>query len=158
MEAKEVETRVDTQHNWETDYGSYDRDYRKRTAIEVTVRDFSRKSPPATAHIYFIARALKGGPRFIYAQRDLPINFSGQLAVVARVDAPDLKSSVVNFAALGQQYVAGAEMDGWAVVGEVGGKTFQTKASRQPLLDTLLRPGPESMETMLAAYLNATKP
>lgn len=158
LEAKEVATAVNTQHNWKTDYGSYDRDLKKRMSIEVTVRDFSRKSPPATARVYFIARPLQGGSRFIYAQRDLPIAFGGQIDVTARVDAPDLKSSVLNLAALRERYVSGGEIEGWVVAGEVDGRIFQVKASRQPLLDLVLRPNhPESLPVLIAEFEKAKR-
>src|SRR4051794_39395100 len=74
LEAKEVGTGVSTQHNWETDYGSYDRDYRKRKQIAVTVRDLSRKAPRLTVHVYFVARPLNRAPRFIYSEASSPID------------------------------------------------------------------------------------
>ena len=158
LEAKEVATAVNTQHHWKTDYGSYDRDQQKRTAIEVTVRDFSRKSPPSIARVYFIGRPLRGGNRFIYAQRDLPITFNGNIDVTVRVDAPNLNSSVLNLAALRERYVSGAEIEGWVVVGEMNGQAFQAKASRQPLLDLLLRRNhPESLPAMIAEYDKAKR-
>jgi len=135
LEAKEVGTGISTQRNWETDYGSYDRDYRKRKQISITVRDLSRKAPPLVAQVYFIARPLNGAPRFIYSQSALPVDLAGRIEATAAIAAPDLKSSVQNYAALGRKYVAGADIDGWIVVGEVNGQPFGIRASSQTLLE-----------------------
>src|SRR5437016_967263 len=45
LEAHETGTGVSTQTKWQDDYGGYDRDYRQRKKIIVTVRDLSRKAP-----------------------------------------------------------------------------------------------------------------
>jgi hypothetical protein len=135
LEAHETGTGVATQTRWRDNYGGYDRDYRQRKKIIVTVRDLSRKAPPIVARVYFVARPLNGAQRFIYAQRELPINLNGQLEISADVGSPDLKSSVQSYPLLGAKYVAGADIDGWIVVGEVNGQTFQVRAANQNLLE-----------------------
>jgi hypothetical protein len=135
LEAHETGTGVATQTKWRDDYGGYDRDYRQRKKIVVTVRDLSRKAPGLVAHIYFIARPLNGAPRFIYAHKEMPIDLKGQLEASVEIGSPDLKSSVQNYPLLGAKYVAGADFDGWIVVGEVNGQPFQVRASSQTLLE-----------------------
>jgi hypothetical protein len=60
---------------------------------------------------------------------------------------------------LGAKYVAGADIDGWIVVGEVNGQSFQIRASNQTLLE-MAQGNPrqtDSLAAMIADYEKATK-
>lgn len=158
LEAHETGTGVLTQSKWETGHGSYGRDYRQRKKIVVTIRDLSRKAPPLIAHVYFVARPLNGEPKFIYGHSELPIDLGGQLEASADVVAPDLKSSVQNYATRGKQNVAGAEINGWIVVGECNKQPFLVRASNQTLLE-IAQGNPRqssSLPAMIADYQKAT--
>jgi len=50
-----------------------------------------------------------------------------------------------------------ADIDGWIVIGEFEGNVFQTRASRQVLLD-LANNQPETLQTMVAAYRKQKNP
>ena len=159
LEAHETGTGVSTQTKWQDGYGGYDRDYRQRKKIIVTVRDLSRRAPQLIARVYFVARPLNGGPRFIYAIKELPISLNGKLETSSEIESPDVKSSVQNYPSLGAKYVAGADIDGWIVIGEVGGQPFQIRASSQTLLEIAQVSGRqrESFAEMVADYEKATK-
>src|SRR5882724_6908136 len=152
LEAHETGTADGTYTNWSTDYGIYDRDFRRRKRIIITVRDFSRKVPSVMVHVYFIGHPMGNtGPLFVYGDEEASVELHGNLEVTGEVDAPPLDANIRNYAALGVAYVSGADIDGWIVIGEFEGNVFQTRASRQVLLD-LANNQPETLQTMVAAY------
>jgi hypothetical protein len=135
LEAHEIGTADGYQSYWETDWGSYDRDYSRGKRILVTVRDFSRKVPKCQIDVYFIARPLFQPSRhFIYDHRRLFPQLRGRLEVTGPVAAHNLHARMLNLAALGRQYGRGADMDGWIVVGRAGDQVFGMRASSQTLL------------------------
>ena len=68
---------------------------------------------------------------------------------VARDDMPDGFEDVFDFR--GFEHVAGADIDGWIVIGEYEGKPFQVRASRQKLLDLAEKERP-TLDAMVAEY------
>jgi hypothetical protein len=135
LDAHERATADGTQTRWTTVYGSYHRDYRRRKKIVVIVHDLSRHAPSVTVHVYFIARRLQDDTRFIYDAKELPIEFDGQLEATTEIEMPILGASETYYSSINARYVGGADIDGWIVAGEVGGKMFGTKASGPALLD-----------------------
>ncbi len=135
LDAHEIGTADGYQSYWETDWGSYDREYARGKRILVTIHDVSRKVPKCQIDVYFIARPLfQPYQRFIYDHRRLFPQLRGRLEISGPVAAHDLHARMINLAALGRQYGRGADMDGWIVVGRVGGRVFDVRASSQTLL------------------------
>jgi hypothetical protein len=135
LDAHEIGTADGYQSHWETDWGSYDRDYSRGKRILVTIRDFSRKIPKCQIDVYFIARPLfQPYQHFIYDHRRLTPQLRGRLEISGPVAARDLHARMVNLVALGQQYGQGADMDGWIVIGKAGDRVFGLRASSQTLL------------------------
>jgi hypothetical protein len=125
LDAHEIGTADSYQSYWETDWGSYDREYARGKRILVTIHDVSRKVPKCQIDVYFIARPLfQPYQHFIYDHRRLFPQLRGRIEV----------SGPVNLAALGRQSGRGADMDGWIVVGKAGGRVFGVRASSQTLL------------------------
>lgn len=153
MEAHETGTGDGTYTNWATDWGSYDRDFHRQKHILIAVRDFSRsQKSPVTVHVYFIAHPQgKSQPLFVYGYTAQHVEFHGELEIRGDLSAPRLDANTQNYAALGETYHSGADIDGWIVVGEADGHAFQTRASRQGLLD-LATQHPEDLETMKKDY------
>jgi hypothetical protein len=86
--------------------------------------------------VYFIARPVfNSNLRFIYDRKEFSPEFRGRIDVTGPVDAEDLHSRIRNFAALGERYGSGADMDGWIVVGKFEGLIFDIRASSQTLLE-----------------------
>jgi hypothetical protein len=155
LESHEIGTRDTFQSHWETDWGSYDRDYARGKRILVTVRDFSRKVPSCDVAVYFIARPLfTAAGRFIYDRKEFSPQFRGRLEISGPVSSQDLHARILNLAALGQKYGSGAEMDGWIVVGKLEGRVFDIRASSQTLLEIAHENPrqPESLRQMIADY------
>ena len=126
-------------HNWETNWGSYDRDYSSDKRIFVAVHDMARSSAQCDAEVYFVAQTLADQTLYIYDRRIIHLKMVGGLEVKGEVNAPSLKSNVQNYAALRQRYVSGAQIFGWIVIGKVGPQTFGLRASNQTLANAVRR-------------------
>src|SRR5438552_15502274 len=74
LEAHETGTADGTYTNWSTDYGSYDRDFRRRKRIIITVRDLSRAVPSVIVDVYFIGHPMGNTePLFVYGYTTVPV-------------------------------------------------------------------------------------
>ena len=153
LEAHEVGTGDSTTSNWETTWGSYDRDHHQTKNLRITVRDVSRRVGEAQLLVYFVARPLPTGNRFIYSHRVLPVVFGNRIEITGEIPAPSIKSNEKNYALSGRRYSSGTVMDGWIVIGRVGSQVFDVRASSQALLDIAQDNGrqPESLQAMITA-------
>jgi hypothetical protein len=160
LDAHEIGTDDSYRSNWETDWGSYDREYHRGKRILVTVRDFSRKVPACDISVYFIAHPMfNPSIHFIYDRKEFSPQFRGRIEVVGPVDAGELKARVLNLAALGERYGSGADLDGWIVIGKFNGRVFDVRASNQTLLE-IAQTNPRQSQTltqMVAEYEKADR-
>ena len=148
LSAHEIGTADGYQSYWETDWGSYDRDYARGKRILVTLRDTSRKVPKCQIDVYFVARpVLDPYTHFIYDHRRLFPHLRGRLEINGPVAAVDLHARMTNFAALGRFYSHGADMDGWIVIGSVDDQVFGMAASSRTL-EAIARGDPNQPERL----------
>jgi hypothetical protein len=148
LDAHETGTDNSFHSNWETDWGSYDREYHRGKRIVVTVRDFSRKLASCDVSVYFVAHPLfNPNVRFIYDRKQFSPEFRGRIEVAGPVDAAELKARVTNYALLREQYGTGADLDGWIVIGRYNGQVFDIRASSQTLLE-IAQANPRQSQTL----------
>jgi hypothetical protein len=155
LEAHEIGTADGFQSYWETDWGSYDRDYTRGKHILVTIHDFSRKIKKCDINVYFIARPLFApNVHFIYDHKRFSPELHGRIEISGPVGAADLHARILNLATLGRRYGKGADMDGWIVIGKLREQVFGIRASSQTLLE-IAQENPrqtESLARMVADY------
>ena len=154
LDAHETATGVEVGHKWETNWGSYDRDYKRSKRILISVHDLSRSSADCRAEVYFIARTLSDNTLYIYDHKTVSIRMTNGLEAKTEIDATPLSANIQNYAALNERYVAGAEICGWIVLGMVGDQTFGSHASTQALATVLSGSG---WKALLDDYERATK-
>ncbi len=150
LEAHEIGTADGTYNRWYIDSITYSRDFLRQKTLLVTVRDFSRSVPFVNIHVYFIAHPNeRETPLFVYGHVVVPVELGGELEIRGTVDAPPLPANITNLGNF--RLLHGSDIDGWIVVGESNGQTFQTRASRQRLLD-LAQNDPQRLAEMAADY------
>lgn len=155
LDAHEIGTADSYQSYWETDWGSYDRNYARGKRILVTIHDLSRKVPKCQIDVYFIARPLfTPSVHFIYDHRRLYPHLRARLETSGPLGARELRARMVNLAALGRRYGRGADMDGWIVIARVGERVFGVRASSQTLLDIAQNESRanETLKDLIAQY------
>ena len=120
--------------------------------IAVTVSDSSRHAAPIAVRVYFVGKAPNAGALFIYSDAELSINLRGAPAASAKVDVPGLKSDPYQRAPKGFAYVGVGDAEGWIVIAQTKGKTFQMRASSPALLNVAQARSHDSLQAMIADY------
>lgn len=133
LDAHETSTGQNTDHNWETNWGSYDRTYSQDKRIVIAVHDVRRNSAVCTIDVYFVAKALVDGELYIYGHQPLRLTVNQGIEARTEIAAPALGSRVLNLEMLGEKYVAGGQIEGWIVTAKIAGQPFGSKASSGPL-------------------------
>jgi hypothetical protein len=118
-------------HNdtWRTDYGSYDQTTTHGKRVAVSVHDVGGNSALCTIHVYFVAKSLTKNVHFVYSDQERQLAVNGGIENSILISAPRIESRVLNLQALGEQYVSGAEMEGWIVTGSINGQMFGMQPS-----------------------------
>jgi hypothetical protein len=160
LEAHEVGTGAAQTSNWETNYGSYDRDFSRSKKILVTVRNISRKPTPFAVMVYFVAKpAIAPGEQgydarrlFIYDRGEHAGEFRNEIELSGEFSSRTIIANVQHYQALGVESAAGADTVGWIVVGFSDGQVFGIAASSQELLQIARGQSTQSFEKMIAEY------
>jgi hypothetical protein len=142
VEAHEIGTGDARISLWETDYGSYNRDFSRSKRILVTLHNLSRKPTPFAVTVYFIAKPTVAPSAQSYDQRALFIydrsehagEFHNEIEISGAFSSRVLGANVQHYQALGVESASGSDMIGWIVVGWSNGQCFGVAASSQELL------------------------
>lgn len=121
-----------TNKNWETSWGSYDRDYTRSISISIFVKGMG-KTAPATLEWYFVARDLKSGKAWIFDSDKSDITLDSAKPEQMEKTSRELLASVQNYQALGQKEKAGSRIDGYIVRVVANNKTIAVDASSRQL-------------------------
>jgi len=157
LEAHETGTGDARLSLWETDYGSYERDFSRSKKILLTLHNLSRKPAPFAVTVYFIAKptvapsAQGHDPRalFIYDRGEHGGEFHNELELSGAFSSHPLNANVQHYEALGVESASGSDMIGWIVVGWSDGQRFGVAASSQELLRIAET---SALESMVAVY------
>jgi hypothetical protein len=120
--------------------------------VAVNIKNPSRAAGAVGVHVYFIGRAPSGGPRFIYADSELSVHLKGATEANAKVAVPDLKSDPNKHAPVGFVLTGVGTKEGWIVIGQMNGKTFQALGSNPGLLDVAQGKARDSLNAMIKDY------
>jgi hypothetical protein len=116
LEVKNVESGLEIQRNWETSWGSYDRDHFNRIILNIRVGTVGKTGGPVKVQWFFLGRRLSDPQqRIVYGRGEKSVAVPAKYFTECYAAAPVLKSHVLNLAARGERYVSGAQHDGWVV-------------------------------------------
>ena len=157
LEAHEIGTGDARVSLWETDYGSYDRDFSRSKKILVTLHNLSRKPAPFAVTVYFIAKptvapSTQGYDQralFVYDRREHAGEFHNEIELNGAFSSRVLSANVQHYQALGIESASGSDMIGWIVVGWSNGQRFGVAASSQELLGIAES---SALESIVAVY------
>ena len=137
MEVQNVSSTLEIQRNWETSWGSYDRDHFGRLILKIRLGTVGRTGGPMKVQWFWIGRKLNDiGKLIVYGKGEKMVAVPARYFVELYAAAPILKSHVLNLAAAGERYVSGAQHDGWIVcASDVNGRILAEKASSEALLN-----------------------
>jgi hypothetical protein len=137
MEVQNVSSTLEIQRNWETSWGSYDRDHFGTLILKIRLGTVARTGEPMKVQWFWIRRKLNDiGKLIVYGKGEKMVAVPARYFVECYAAAPILKSHVLNLAAAGERYVSGAQHDGWIVcASDVNGHILAKKASSEALLN-----------------------
>jgi hypothetical protein len=136
MEVRNVLSALEIQRNWETNWGSYDRDHFGRLILNIRLGTVGRSGGPMKVQWFFIGRKLIDmNTLVIYGKGEKMVEVPARYFVECYAAAPIVKSHTLNLAALGERYVSGVLPDSWIVcASDSKNHVLAEKASSEPLL------------------------
>lgn len=141
LEAKETGSRKSISHNWETSYGSYDRDFARGKTVTADLTNLSSGAPieNLAIEVLWFSQRLSDRNIGLFHRETGKVTFNGRVAKYT-ADMPTLESSVLNYAALRERWVSGAKVYGWAILLRSGETAIAMRAS-SPTLEALIKDG-----------------
>jgi hypothetical protein len=135
LEVRNVTSGLEIQRNWETSWGSYDRDHFNRTILNIRVGTVGRTGGSVKVQWFFLGRRLSDPQqRIVYGRGEKSVAVPAGYFTECYAAAPVLKSHVLNLATRGERYVSGAQHDGWvACIVDRQDRTLLDKASSESL-------------------------
>jgi hypothetical protein len=100
MEVQNVSSTLEIQRNWETSWGSYDRDHFGRLILKIRLGTVGRTGGPMKVQWFWIGRKLNDiGKLIVYGKGEKMVVVPAKYFVECYAAAPILKSHVLNLAA-----------------------------------------------------------
>lgn len=133
LRVRRLSSAKDMQKNWETSWGSYDRDFSRVVAIDISLRNMRRTEVAVVLEVLFVAKPVSGSSLWVFDRsvEDLTLNRARPFHTVKISKA--LEASVQNYEALGFRTTAGGRIDGYIVRVLQGERIIKVCASSHPL-------------------------
>jgi hypothetical protein len=140
ISAKEIGSARNIVTRWQTSWGSFDRAYLATRDIEIEIHNLSRLPARLAIDFYFVGRPQRlPTPHKLFSKRSFIINVaaSDQERLSLRSDV--LRSREVYYAALGENYTSGYEIEGWILFARLPGQPqpFDKVSSNKAMLEHL---------------------
>jgi hypothetical protein len=151
LDVKETAASKAIGHNWETDYGSYDRDFARSRTLSITASNVGHSALSGThIEVLWFAQKLKDKSLFIFSRQTKASDVPAGRGRAVEFSMPILNSNVTNYATLRERYVAGSKFAGYVAVIRNGEKVLSLKAST-PTLEQFTRTSERFDELLKAA-------
>lgn len=137
IEIKEIGTSHREDTTWQSGDGSYERYYSGFKEIGYRVTNIGRSEESCTVTAYFFVKKLHDQKRKVICMiRNEHKHIAPMQFVEDQFGSGEIKSYVLNFATLGDQWVSGAKNEGWIVVmSNANGDSIAVKGSTPTLQD-----------------------
>jgi len=140
VSAKEIGSARNIVTRWQTSWGSFDRDYLATRDIEIEIHNLSQLPARIAIDFYFVGRPQRlPTPRKLFSKHSFIVNVaaSDQKRLSLRSDV--LRSREVYYAALGENYTSGYEIEGWILFVRLPGQPhpFDKVSSNKAMLEHL---------------------
>src|SRR5207237_2996757 len=140
VSAKEIGSARNIVTRWQTSWGSFDRDYLATRDIEIEIHNLSQLPARIAIDFYFVGRPQRlPTPRKLFSRHSFIVNVaaSDQKRLSLRSDV--LRSREVYYAALGENYTSGYEIEGWILFVRLPGQPhpFDKVSSNKAMLEHL---------------------
>jgi hypothetical protein len=140
LTAKETASSRAITRNWETYYGSYDRDFARSKSLTIDLVNLSRTAAPADTHVEVLWFSQKVTDRKvgIFHRQTQPVKLDAVGRAQVTADMPTLESRVLNYAAIRERYVSGSKFLGWAALVRTGNTVTAYRCSN-PTIESAVK-------------------
>jgi len=125
-----------TESNWESDWGTYDRDYARQQLVEVIVSPWGKGEAEAKLETLWFGRTVVGNDRVILRKLSQPVTLKAGAGPSKKIVASGvIASNVQKYSSLGLTYGEGSKIEGWYIRLMMDGKLLSEAASASYLVD-----------------------
>jgi len=130
LQVKRQGTKASVKTNWQTDYGSSNKDTYRQLTVAIEMKNMSRDKDAFIVDWYFLARSLKNNSLKIFDSGGENITLQPMEAKKLLKQSKEIMANVAIYAALGSQEKEGEKVEGYIVtLSDKKGKVFAVAAS-----------------------------
>ncbi len=133
LQVQRMTTQVGGHFSWWTDYGSYNRNYKRSVGIQITVRNMSRFEDELKIEWYFIAKQLSDSKLSIFDRGAKTMKLKAGENVMAAAASKPIEAKDHNYVLAGVRHVSGSKLEGYAVLVKAGDEVVASNYSMQHL-------------------------
>jgi hypothetical protein len=140
VSAKEIGSARNIVTHWQTSWGSFDRDYLATRDIEIEIHNLSQLPARIAIDFYFVGRPQRlPAPHKLFSKHSYIVNVAASDQERFSLRSDVLHSRETYYAALGENYTSGYEMEGWILFARLPGQPqpFYKVSSNKAMLEHL---------------------
>ncbi len=140
VSAKEIGSARNIVTHWQTSWGSFDRAYLATRDIEIEIHNLSQLPARIAIDFYFVGRPQRlPTPHKLFSKHSYIVNVAGSDQERFSLRSDVLRSREIYYAALGENYTSGYEIEGWILFARLPGQPqpFDKVSSNKAMLEHL---------------------
>ena len=140
VSAKEIGSARNIVTHWQTSWGSFDRDYLATRDIEIEIHNLSQLPARIAIDFYFVGRPQRlPTPHKLFSKHSFVVNVAASYQDRFSLRSDVLHSREIYYAALGENYTSGYEIEGWILFARLPGQPqpFDKVSSNKAMLEHL---------------------
>ena len=140
VSAKEIGSARNIVTHWQTSWGSFDRDYLATRDIEIEIHNLSQLPARIAIDFYFVGRPQRlPTPHKLFPKHSYIVNVAASDQERFSLRSDVLHSREIYYAALGENYTSGYEIEGWILFARLPGQPqpFDKVSSNKAMLEHL---------------------
>ena len=140
VSAREIGSARNIVTRWQTSWGSFDRDYLATRDIEIKIHNLSQLPARIAIDFYFVGRPQRlPTPHKLFSKHSFIVNVAASDQEQLSLRSDVLRSREVYYAALGEIYTSGYEIEGWILFVRLPGQPqpFDKVSSNKAMLEHL---------------------
>jgi hypothetical protein len=140
VSAKEIGSARNIVTRWQTSWGSFDRAYLATRDIEIEIHNLSQLPARIAIDFYFVGRPQRlPTPHKLFSKHSYIVNVAASDQERFSLRSDVLHSREIYYAALGENYTSGYEIEGWILFARLPGQSqpFDKVSSNKAMLEHL---------------------
>ena len=115
LQVKRISSMTDVQKNWESSWGSYDRNYSRTVDIDISLLNMRSTDASFSLDVLFVAKPLSGSKRWVFDRSTETVKLGPAKAFHTVKKSKTMEASVQNYAFSGFKHESGGRIEGYIV-------------------------------------------